>query len=170
MLTVTKLEPQKKNPQRLNVYLNGDFAFGISRAIAPWLEEGNELSQQKITALKSALISKNTRFRKYSSILSWKSCGKDLSLMTGNLPNNGLKTETRSIPVVKELSHQNCTEKESQIKSSKKLFRISMKRSLHLNSPGKKWSNLRPWINPRFRKRCMAIYPGGVLITAYVKK
>jgi len=53
MLTVTKLEPQKKNPQRLNVYLNGDFAFGISRVIAPWLEVGNELSQQKITALQT---------------------------------------------------------------------------------------------------------------------
>lgn len=53
MLTVTKLELQKKNPQRLNVYLNGVFAFGISRAIAPWLKEGNELSQQKITALQN---------------------------------------------------------------------------------------------------------------------
>lgn len=51
MLTVTKLEPQKKNPQRLNVYLNGEFAFGISRVIAPWLKEGSELNQQKITSL-----------------------------------------------------------------------------------------------------------------------
>lgn len=51
MLTVTKLEPQKKNPQRLNVYLNGEFAFGISRIIAPWLKEGSELNQQKITSL-----------------------------------------------------------------------------------------------------------------------
>ena len=41
MLTVTRLEPQKKNPQRLNVYLEGEFAFGISRAAAPWLEEGH---------------------------------------------------------------------------------------------------------------------------------
>jgi regulatory protein len=53
MLTVTKLEPQKKNPQRLNVYLNGEFAFGVSRAAAPWLEEGNELSQQKINTLQT---------------------------------------------------------------------------------------------------------------------
>ncbi len=51
MLTVTKLEPQKKNPRRLNVYLNGEFAFGISRVIAPWLKEGSELNQQKITSL-----------------------------------------------------------------------------------------------------------------------
>ena len=52
MLTVTRLEPQKKNPLRLNVYLDGEFAFGISRASAPWLEEGNQLSQQKVNDLQ----------------------------------------------------------------------------------------------------------------------
>jgi regulatory protein len=52
MLTVTRLEPQKKNPQRLNVYLDGEFAFGVSRAAAPWLSEGDQLSQQKISELK----------------------------------------------------------------------------------------------------------------------
>ena len=52
MLTVTRLEPQKKNPQRVNVYLDGEFAFGISRAAAPWLAEGNQISQQKINALQ----------------------------------------------------------------------------------------------------------------------
>jgi len=52
MLTVTRLEPQKKNPQRINVYLDGEYAFGISRAAAPWLEEGNQLSQEKINDLK----------------------------------------------------------------------------------------------------------------------
>ena len=52
MLTVTRLETQKKNPQRINVYLDGEFAFGISRASAPWLAEGNQLSQQKINDLQ----------------------------------------------------------------------------------------------------------------------
>jgi regulatory protein len=52
MLTVTRLEPQKRNPQRLNVYLDGEFAFGISRAAAPWLSEGDQLSQQKVRDLK----------------------------------------------------------------------------------------------------------------------
>jgi regulatory protein len=54
MLTITRLEPQKRNPERLNVYLDGEYAFGISRSIAPWLEEGNQLSQQKITDLQNA--------------------------------------------------------------------------------------------------------------------
>jgi regulatory protein len=52
MLTVTRLEPQKRNPQRLNVYLDGEFAFGISRASAPWLAEGDQLSQQKVQDLQ----------------------------------------------------------------------------------------------------------------------
>ena len=53
MLTVTRLEPQQTNPLRLNVYLDGEFAFGISRASAPWLEEGNQLSQQKVDDLQN---------------------------------------------------------------------------------------------------------------------
>ena len=52
MLTVTRLEQQKKNPHRVNVYLDGEFAFGISRTAAPWLAEGNQLSQQKINDLQ----------------------------------------------------------------------------------------------------------------------
>jgi regulatory protein len=54
MLTITRLEPQKRNPERLNVYLDGEFAFGISRTVASWLEEGNQLSQQKVSALQNA--------------------------------------------------------------------------------------------------------------------
>ncbi|MFN2281674.1 MAG: regulatory protein RecX [Anaerolineales bacterium] len=53
MLTVTRLEPQKKNPQRLNVYLDGEFAFGIHRAAAPWLTEGDQLTLQKVKDLKT---------------------------------------------------------------------------------------------------------------------
>ena len=37
----------------MNVYLNGEFAFGISRTIAPWLEEGQDLTQERIDELQS---------------------------------------------------------------------------------------------------------------------
>jgi regulatory protein len=53
MLTITKLEHQIKNPGRVNVYLNGEFAFGISLAIAPWLEEGAEISPQRVKDLQN---------------------------------------------------------------------------------------------------------------------
>ena len=38
----------------MNVYLDGEFAFGISRAAAPWLTEGDQLSQQKVRDLKKS--------------------------------------------------------------------------------------------------------------------
>ena len=37
----------------MNVYLDGEFAFGISLAVAPWLKEGDQISQQKVTTLQT---------------------------------------------------------------------------------------------------------------------
>ena len=71
MLTVTRLEPQKKNPQRLNVYLDGEFAFGISRAAAPWLEEGHQLSQQKIEDLQKQDLSEGA-YQRALNFLSYR--------------------------------------------------------------------------------------------------
>ena len=48
---ITSLKVQKRNNQRLNVYLDGDFAFGISRYIAAWLHVGQELTEEKISKL-----------------------------------------------------------------------------------------------------------------------
>ena len=48
---VTSLKAQKRNHQRINVYLDGEFAFGLSRFVAAWLQVGQELSEEKITEL-----------------------------------------------------------------------------------------------------------------------
>ena len=50
---VTALKVQKRNPNRVNVYLDGDFAFGLSRIVAGWLQVGQVLDDQKIEELKS---------------------------------------------------------------------------------------------------------------------
>lgn len=50
---ITALTVQKRNPQRVNVYLDGEFAFGLSRIVAAWLEIGQELSPEKIASLKA---------------------------------------------------------------------------------------------------------------------
>jgi regulatory protein len=71
MLTVTKLEPQKKNPQRVNVYLDGEFAFGISRAVAPWLSEGEQLSQQKAQELQQSDLTEGA-YQRALSFLSYR--------------------------------------------------------------------------------------------------
>lgn len=48
---ITALKVQKSNPYRVNVYLNGEFAFGLARILAAWLEVGQELADEKITQL-----------------------------------------------------------------------------------------------------------------------
>ena len=49
---ITALKVQKKNQQRVNVYLDGEFAFGLSRIVAGWLHIGQELDDDKIVQLK----------------------------------------------------------------------------------------------------------------------
>ncbi len=49
---ITALKAQKRNHQRVSVYLDGEFAFGLSRIVAAWLHVGQELSAKKIAELK----------------------------------------------------------------------------------------------------------------------
>jgi regulatory protein len=51
---ITALKVQKRNPNRVNVYLNGEFAFGLSRITAAWLQTGQILTAEKIRELKAA--------------------------------------------------------------------------------------------------------------------
>jgi regulatory protein len=48
---ITALKIQKKNPQRVNIYLDGEFGFGLSKIVAAWLHVGQELDEQKINDL-----------------------------------------------------------------------------------------------------------------------
>jgi regulatory protein len=48
---ITALKVQKRNTQRINVYLDGEFAFGLSRITAAWLRVGQELSAEKVASL-----------------------------------------------------------------------------------------------------------------------
>lgn len=48
---ITALKVQRRNPQRVNVHLDGIYAFGLARITAAWLQVGQELSDQKITEL-----------------------------------------------------------------------------------------------------------------------
>ncbi len=53
MARITAIEPQQTNLQRVNVYLDGEFAFGLSRMVAAWLQVGQELGSEKIAALQT---------------------------------------------------------------------------------------------------------------------
>lgn len=53
MRKITALEVQKKNPNRVNVHLDGEFAFGLARITAAWLKIGDVLSDEKIAGLQN---------------------------------------------------------------------------------------------------------------------
>lgn len=50
--TITAIKTQSRNQQRVNIFLDGQFAFGLSRFVAAWLQPGQELSDEKISELR----------------------------------------------------------------------------------------------------------------------
>lgn len=48
---ITAIKVQKRNPNRVNIDLDGEFAFGLSRLVAAWLKPGDTLSEEKINSL-----------------------------------------------------------------------------------------------------------------------
>lgn len=75
---ITKLSIQKRNPGRVNVYLDGKYAFGIPRDAATGLKTGQELTESEIEKLQerdqddqvlsSALRSLNHRLQSESEL------------------------------------------------------------------------------------------------------
>jgi len=51
---ITALKVQKRNPQRVNVYLDDEFAFGLSRLTAARLQLGQVLNESQIRELQAA--------------------------------------------------------------------------------------------------------------------
>jgi len=54
MATITALTAQKRNRDRVNVYLDGEFAFGLALITAAWLKVGQELTAEQIAELQRA--------------------------------------------------------------------------------------------------------------------
>ena len=52
MKKITALVVQKRNPNRVNLYLDGEYAFGVARIVAAWLRVGLELDEKKIEQLQ----------------------------------------------------------------------------------------------------------------------
>jgi len=51
---ITAIETQKRNKDRVSIYLDGEYAFGLARIVAAWLQVGQELNEEKITELTAA--------------------------------------------------------------------------------------------------------------------
>jgi regulatory protein len=65
MAKITAIEPQKRDPNRVNIHLDGNYAFGLTRITAAWLQVGQELSEDKIASLQAV----DSRERAYQQAL-----------------------------------------------------------------------------------------------------
>jgi regulatory protein len=68
---ITALKVQKKNKNRVSVFLDDEFAFGLSRIVASWLSVGEELSEDKIKELQ-AKDNVEVAFQKALNYLSYR--------------------------------------------------------------------------------------------------
>ena len=69
--TVTALVIQKRNKQRVNVYLDGQFAFGLAAIEAAKLRKGQYLSDEEIARLK-AIDEIETAYEQALHLLSFR--------------------------------------------------------------------------------------------------
>ncbi len=51
--TITTLKVQKNNPERVSVFLDGEYAFGVTLEVATRLRKGQHLSDAEIAALRT---------------------------------------------------------------------------------------------------------------------
>ncbi len=68
---VTALTPQVKNKERVNVYLDGKFAFGLAAIIAARLKVGQTLGDEEIARLR-ALDEIEEAYNKTLNYLSYR--------------------------------------------------------------------------------------------------
>lgn len=68
---ITALKAQKRDPNRVNVYLNDKFAFGVARIVAAWLRVGQLIDDKKIDELKSQDVYEKA-FQKAVQYLSYR--------------------------------------------------------------------------------------------------
>jgi len=64
---ITALKAQKRDRNRVSVFLDGEFAFGLSRIVAAWLQVGQTLSDEKIIELKG----QDARESAYQQAMRW---------------------------------------------------------------------------------------------------
>jgi regulatory protein len=53
MKKITAIQVQKKTSNRVNIHLDGEFAFGLARIVAAWLKVGQLLDEKKIEQLQA---------------------------------------------------------------------------------------------------------------------
>ena len=68
---ISAIEPQKRHKARLNIHLDGEYAFSLDRLTAVWLHEGQTLSPEDITRLQQKDVLE-TAYRRALHLLSYR--------------------------------------------------------------------------------------------------
>ncbi|HSN94044.1 MAG TPA: RecX family transcriptional regulator [Anaerolineaceae bacterium] len=68
---ITAIEPQKRHKERLNIHLDGEYAFSLDRLTAIWLQEGQTLSSEDISRLQQKDVLE-TAYRRALHLLSFR--------------------------------------------------------------------------------------------------
>ncbi len=68
---ITALRIQKRDKGRVNVYIDEEFAFGLSRLVSGWLVVGQELSDEKIRELQES-ESREKAYHRALNFLSYR--------------------------------------------------------------------------------------------------
>jgi len=99
---ITAITPQKRNAQRLNISLDGEYAFSLDRMTAAWLKVGRKLSAQEIENLREK-DEREVAYNRALHYLSFRARSEDELL--GYLSDKGF-SETLSQNVIDRLKDE----------------------------------------------------------------
>jgi regulatory protein len=85
--TITALTPQKRNPRRVNLYLDGEFVLGLSSILASRLRVGEEIDTQELHALEAAEIQEKA-YQRALNYLSYRP--RSRAEVQGNLTKHAI--------------------------------------------------------------------------------
>ena len=89
--TITEISAQKRNRRRVNISLDGSYAFSLDRMTAAWLQVGRELSDAEIEKLQTR-DEAEVGFNQALNLLSHRS--RSTAEMTRYLEGKGYAPET----------------------------------------------------------------------------
>ena len=95
---ITAIEAQKRNRQRVNVSLDGEFAFSLDRLTAAWLKSGRKLTAEEINRLQEQDDAESAHTRALH-LLSFRS--RSVQEMRDYLTRKGCSPELSSAVLVR---------------------------------------------------------------------
>ena len=87
---ITEIEPQKKDPKRVNIYLDGKYAFSLNGILGAWLRIGQDLSDERM----NSMISEDEHEKAYQKALHFLSFRpRSIHEVQKNLLGRGIPTQ-----------------------------------------------------------------------------